>query len=339
MPDVDVAASSPATAAPPPAAPVEEYQTPDLSTLSGEQYQKWRQTGEAPAVAPKPADSAPAKDAAPKGETAPATDPEPKVEEPKKAKGAEARKEQLHLEVQEALRERREALRQLEEVRATLARERGDKSATPAASSEPIGEPLLKDFLENAETYEAGQQEFQRAHSQWAIEQHEAKRQAAEQERTVAEQREAFAQRVEKDAVGIEDYDAVMAGAKRLTPTSAMWTAFYESEMPGKLIYHLAKNPQEFARIAALSPAKSIIALGKIEEGLLSPKNGTPAPPLKPIQHSNAPPPPTELAARNMAPADESEAALEEARKGDPGAMRRWMSLENAKDLKKLRGT
>ena len=334
LPDVEVTASS--TVAPELAAAGTDAQnTPvDLAALSSQQYDKWRQTGEIPEATPKPAESAPAKEsAAPAGGTAPDSEPGKKSEEPEKHKGAEARKEQLAAEIQEILRERREARRELEEVRATLAREKGEKVSAAPAAAEPTNEPIFKHFLDQAETYEEAVQQFQRAHSKWAIDQHEATRQAAEKERTAAEQREAFTNRVEKDAAEIQDFEAVTGKADNLKPTPAMLAAIVESEIPGKLLYHLARNPTEFHRIAALTPAKAIRELGKIEDSLAAaqPVNGAPAPPVKTLQHSKAPPPPTDLAARNTAPEDEADAALE------AKDFERYRRVQDARDIKRLR--
>src|SRR3989304_5343381 len=109
LPDVEVPA--PSTVAPELAAAGTDAQnTPvDLAALSSQQYDRWRQTGETPEATPKPAESAPAKEsAAPAGGTAPDSEPGKKSEEPEKHKGAEARKEQLAVEIQEILRARRE---------------------------------------------------------------------------------------------------------------------------------------------------------------------------------------------------------------------------------------
>src|SRR3989304_1474909 len=157
LPDVEVTASS--TVAPELAAAGTDAQnTPvDLAALSSQQYDKWRQTGEIPEATPKPAESAPAKEsAAPAGGTAPASEPGKKSEEPEKHKGAEARKEQLAAEIQEILRERRGA-------RATRARKRGGRPPAAPAAAEPTNEPIFKDFLDQAETYEEAVQQFQRA--------------------------------------------------------------------------------------------------------------------------------------------------------------------------------
>ncbi len=79
------------------------------------------------------------------------------------------------------------------------------------------------------------------------------------------------------------DFEDVVGGSE--TPmTPAMGRAILESDVGPELVYWLAQNPAEAAKIAQLSPLRTVAALGRIEERL------TAAPPPAP-KVSKAPPP------------------------------------------------
>ena len=55
--------------------------------------------------------------------------------------------------------------------------------------------------------------------------------------------------------------------------------AAIETGAPQDVLYHLAKNPDEAARIAMLSPTRQAVAVAKIASGLTAPKRVSSAPP------------------------------------------------------------
>lgn len=61
-------------------------------------------------------------------------------------------------------------------------------------------------------------------------------------------------------------------------PTS-LTEAAIESGNPHEVLYHLAKNPDEAARIAMLPPTRQAVAIAKVATGLNAPKRVSSAPP------------------------------------------------------------
>lgn len=55
--------------------------------------------------------------------------------------------------------------------------------------------------------------------------------------------------------------------------------AAIESGSPHEVLYHLAKNPDEAARIALLPPTRQAVAVAKLSQGLNAPKRVSAAPP------------------------------------------------------------
>ncbi len=67
--------------------------------------------------------------------------------------------------------------------------------------------------------------------------------------------------------------------------TPAVAQAIIDSDIPAKIMTHLTSNPDEFARIASLSPARQAAEIGKLEDKLAAVKVKTSnAPePIKPV--------------------------------------------------------
>ncbi len=84
------------------------------------------------------------------------------------------------------------------------------------------------------------------------------------------------------------DYvEAVMGASWACSETMA--DAIQDSDAGPALAYHLARNPDEAARIAALSPLGQVRALGRIEAGLVEGASGGGA--ALAVSHAPAPPP------------------------------------------------
>ena len=91
-----------------------------------------------------------------------------------------------------------------------------------------------------------------------------------------------------------EDYDEAIESVKiPATPAIGELRSFLaESEVGPELLYHLAKNPAEVERIAALPPRRAIAEIGKLEDKLSTPKPKAPA-------VTKAPPPPQTVSTKS----------------------------------------
>ena len=196
----------------------------------------------------------------------------PADEQPKKAKGVQKRLDELT-----ALR--RDAERDRDYWRELALREK--KAEQPKA--EPAAQSTEKPKLDDFASYE----EYTEALTDWKVEQKLSSRSEAEKKaQAEAERQTAMQYHGTREAAFREshpDYDQV-AGNPRLPITEAMAEAAFTSEKGPELLYHLGKNPQEAARIAALSPYQAAMEL-RLEARLARPqKTQTGAPdPITPI--------------------------------------------------------
>lgn len=79
-----------------------------------------------------------------------------------------------------------------------------------------------------------------------------------------------------------KDFDAVMSAAG-FKPTPAMAEAIVATPKGAEIAYHLSKNPDLGAKIAAMSPVEAAIAIGRLESQIEAPpKRTTQAPPPPP---------------------------------------------------------
>lgn len=110
------------------------------------------------------------------------------------------------------------------------------------------------------------------------------------QKEAIERQNEQMRQRVEKAKEDIPDFEQVIQDASRRNPIIPphIQGAIVESELGPQLAYWLAKNPAEQKRIFALTPAKALLELGKVEIGLATPEK----PAAKPtVETTRAPAP------------------------------------------------
>lgn len=154
-------------------------------------------------------------------------------------------------------------------------------TAQPAVATSGKPKPELKDF----DSYDT----FNEALMDWKLaEQRAADTQAAEA-RTASE-REAAAgvewnNRVDKVAKEVHpDYEEVMAEAAEMPISQAMNRVIFTMDRGPEVAYHLAKNPDECARIAKLDSLAAAAELGAIRAGLAAPKGAASATPAaKPL--------------------------------------------------------
>lgn len=260
-------------------------------------YEAYRQTGKLPEPEVKEPSEAepepePEKLEPADGDADPAddleTEEEVKPEEPKKKSGAQR------------AREKAEKLqREIDELRQQVA---GKKTAetsagTPAAPQKPTLDSFLKS--DKYETYEAAQEAFTDALTDYKLTVREQERAAAEQTRKEKEAQESAAKSWNDRATAFrktaQDYDDVLESVEDVQLHGAVTQAITESDIGPKLAYELAKNRPELERIAKLSPVAAIREIGKLEAKLTTPE---PAPKPKPAV-SKAPDPPKPVGARS----------------------------------------
>lgn len=163
----------------------------------------------------------------------------------------------------------------------------------PAAPAEPKRESYAdyESYLEARADYRADRKVEERLAKD--------KEKEAERSNTTAQEKavERFKKEAEAVAKEIEDFQEVMETSEAPL-TNAMRDAIYETEIPARIAYELAKNPQEAQRIAALSSARQGIEIGRLEAKLLAVKAApsstteTPALPDKPVREPSKAPEP-----------------------------------------------
>lgn len=82
----------------------------------------------------------------------------------------------------------------------------------------------------------------------------------------------------------IPDYDEVMTAAADIRVAQHVHEVLLDSDRGPELAYHLAKNPDEAARISALSPLAAARELGRLEASLEKPATAS-----KPVSKAPAP--------------------------------------------------
>jgi hypothetical protein len=322
---------------------VESSPTEILASMTSAERKDWRETGKTPELKEKAATAAPPAektdahaDSSPAAKTETVetkTDSAP-VAEPSKSRGknAETRIPELLSEVKR-LNAELEALRKAP----VAAPAKKEELAKPRRNDVDEKTGLAKyatddDFLDARDAYVA-KMASQQTRSDIAKE--EGERRVAEQNRLnqqkwqtalklATERHEDFAKVCEIDAKGAFQ-NAELKGIKS---NSVLDAFILDSELGGSILYHLAKNPGEVARIEAMNAFAAARELTKLEEKLsgstIQPaKDEGPKPPV-----TKAPAPATSTGGRATAPVDESEAAIKQ------GDFRRYMRAENEADWK-----
>jgi hypothetical protein len=260
-----------------------EASTEGAAPTDFREYAKWRATGELPeaqeTAAPAAAPEAPAK-----------TEPDPETEDhqepgeeepPDDAAGGKGRGGSRQRRIDRLTRENEELKRQLAGAKPAQPQ---DKPSEPA----PAGKPKL----ENYQTLEA----YQEALTDWKFDQREQQRKDADakaaadtairQEQETWTAKEKAARKAHADYDDLIDTVQIPAGPGVLAARQAM----LEDENGAELLYYLAKRPKELERIAGLTPASAVLAIGKLSVALspASPVNGKPQ-----ITSAPKPPPPS----------------------------------------------
>lgn len=266
-------------------------------------------TTEAPAAPAAPAaapDNAAPVD--PNATAAPGTEYQPE-QQPEKTFTQKELDDILEKRLAKERRKREELSRRLQVTEELALRGRPE----PAQPAQPAdnGEPKREHF----DTYEA----FIEARAEWRAERKVTEtlakqREQEAQNRTAEEQRKLetqFRERAQAASKEIEDFEDVMSTSDA-PMTRAMSEAIITSDIGPKIAYHLAKNPDEAERIAALPAARQAAEIGKLEAKLAS------EPPKEVKKPSAAPDPIKPVGARSTVKDDMPDP------KKDPQAWLKW---------------
>ncbi len=195
---------------------------------------------------------------------------------PQKPRGVQKRLDEL-------TREKHEARREAEHWR-EMAMRNQPQSQPVAQKAEVSDEPTLEDHDYDVTAYT-------KAYIKWekAQEQKVAQQQKAEQEK--ADRQKKFQESAQKFIETTPDFVDLVLNNTSLPVTEAMVEVLTETDNPAAVAYYLAKNPEEAAKIAAMTPAGIGRAIGRIEASLSEPVT------RQPVQKTvtQAPPPPTTL--------------------------------------------
>lgn len=228
---------------------------------------------QAPEVAP-PTPDAPAQETTQEAAQEPQTEDRPRDEKGQFKSPVQARMDEL-------TRARREAERE-----AAYWKQRAEPAQSPSA---PPAKPTVEQFKDYGE--------FVEALADWKADQKVSERLSARDadaaksadQRVQETRNQTFAERQATVKTSIPDYDAVV-GAADVAISPHLSEAILDSDKGPELVYHLAKNPAEAARLSALSPMAAARELGRIEATLEKPaKPVTKAPaPMKPTAGTGA---------------------------------------------------
>lgn len=197
----------------------------------------------------------------------------------------EGRKQTIQEQINEMVRQREEARRELEALRqqrqAFVA-----EPPRPAPPAAPAGEPQEQDFSSYAD--------YVKAVSAWQADQRLAQFQQQQQQQQEARQRDewqqrrnvSFAERLQEARAANPEFD-VLVNREDIELTPPMIDVIKDSPLAADLMLHLAHHPDDAQRIYALHP---MLAFGEMKalEGRLSAARGSSA---RPVAVSQAKPP------------------------------------------------
>lgn len=248
-------------------------------------------TTEAAATAAPVAAPATAAQTDPNATAAPGAETTPEQSQPEKTFSQKDLDDILEKRLAKERRKREEQKRETEYWRRT-ALDKGEqppeRSAQPAQQPAGDGEPKRQDY----DSYEA----YIDARAEWRadrrVEERLTKQRDEEaQTRTAAEQQkleQTFRDHAQKVMTEIEDFEDVISGSPVMLTKGMADSMLHAGEIGPRILYHLAKNPAEAQRIAALPESRQAAEIGKIEVKLSGPaqemKKPSKAPePINPI--------------------------------------------------------
>lgn len=185
----------------------------------------------------------------------------------RKRKEAEEFAESQFNEKQLALRENERLSREAQRLKEQL---------TPKPVVEAPKEPDRANFKTD--------KEYADAMIDYRVDQKLRAKEAADHQKAIEDrQREIQAQAIERITVAKErvpDYDEVVGSVDLPVPPDVAGY-MQESELFAELGYYLAKNPQELEKLGKMTPAKQLVAIGKIE-AILKPFGESVSPKVEP---------------------------------------------------------
>lgn len=157
------------------------------------------------------------------------------------------------------------------------------KESQPESKAKDLsGKPSSDDF----ETHEA----YVEALTDWKLEVREREREEKTKQAQVKtefeKQLSSHLERVESFKSSHDDFDEVLEDVNDVPMSIAVQDAILKSDNGPELMYELAKNKEEYARICALPALDAARALGKFEARLAKENQET-----KPVKTTKAPPP------------------------------------------------
>jgi hypothetical protein len=202
---------------------------------------------------------------------------QPETDKPRDEKGQF--KSPVQDRIDELTRARREAERE-----AAYWRQRAQPAEEPVAPKAKPSADQFKDYGEYVEAL-ADWKADQKVSEALKARDNETAQSAAQ--RVQETKAQTFVERQAAAKTSIPDYDAVV-GAADVPIAPHLGEAILDSDKGPELVYHLAKNPAEAARLSAMSPLAAARELGRIEATL-----GQQAAPAKPVTKAPAPMKPT----------------------------------------------
>lgn len=168
-----------------------------------------------------------------------------------------------------------------------------EMEARTRANAVDPDEPKLESFSDIGEYAKAVKEHA----ASKARKEDESRRNSEAQRQFLGELTASWEEKADKASKKYDDFDAVVG---ELQPTNALVVAIMDEENGAEVAYHLAKNPDEARRIAALNPLRQARAIGRLAEKLASQpekqKMPSQAPaPITPLQAANAANTATEL--------------------------------------------
>lgn len=165
--------------------------------------------------------------------------------------------------------------------------QQGDYEPDPAAYAHGEADAA---YVRDLARYEARQEFAYQRQAYEAQQQEQAQQQAAQ--RAAAAQHQAWQAAIDAGTAKYPDFhEVVVESAERQAwpCTDTMAEAITTSEAGADVAYHLAKNPTEARRIAALTPLAQVREITRLEQRVAAP----PAPPTPPKIPGAPPPPPS----------------------------------------------
>lgn len=243
----------------------------------------------AEAIEPESLDEAATEDNEP-GDKEENDDENPDTEaKPKKKGGFQKRIDKLNKRMS-AVEQEREYWRQ-EALRVQQSKGPADKPEKVETKPDTSKRPKADDF--------ASHDEYVEALTDYTLEQKLAAKEIKQKEDAVKTEaktkREKHDERVSKFMASHDDWDDVVEAVGNVRTSITFDQAIVASEHGPEIMYELAKNPKELARICALSPIQAAMELGKVESRITKPSDSSDKkttskapPPISPVRTRGA---------------------------------------------------